>query len=64
MIALPLWADIAVSLLVLAGALIALIGSFNLMRLRTFFERAMAKPSVVSKIALSRARAVSPSGWA
>ncbi|MCB1973080.1 MAG: monovalent cation/H(+) antiporter subunit G [Burkholderiaceae bacterium] len=47
MTALPLWADLAVSLLVLAGALIALIGSFNLMRLRTFFERVHA-PAVIA----------------
>ena len=49
MIALPLWADVAVSLLVLAGALIALIGSFNLMRLRTFFERVHA-PAVIATL--------------
>ena len=49
MIALPLWADVAVSLLVLAGALIALIGSFNLMRLRTFFERVHA-PAIIATL--------------
>jgi len=46
---LPLWTDILVSVLVLAGALIALIGSFNLMRLRTFFERVHA-PAVIATL--------------
>ena len=46
---LPLWADILVSVLVLAGAVIALIGSFNLMRLRTFFERVHA-PAVIATL--------------
>ena len=47
--ALPLWADILVSVLVLAGAVIALIGSLNLMRLRTFFERVHA-PAVIATL--------------
>lgn len=45
----PLWADIVVSVLVLAGAAIALIGSLNLMRLRTFFERVHA-PAVIATL--------------
>lgn len=46
---LPLWADIAVSLLVLAGATVALIGSLNLVRLRSFFERVHA-PAVIATL--------------
>ena len=49
MTALPLWADILVSVLVLAGAGIALVGSFNLLRLRTFFER-MHAPAVIATL--------------
>lgn len=48
-ISLSLWADIAVSLLIVVGALIALIGSFSLIRLRTFFERVHA-PSVIATL--------------
>ncbi|MGP1630688.1 MAG: monovalent cation/H(+) antiporter subunit G, partial [Giesbergeria sp.] len=47
MTALPLWADIVVSVLVLAGAVIALIGSLSLVRLRSFFERVHA-PAVIA----------------
>jgi multicomponent K+:H+ antiporter subunit G len=36
---LPLWAEIVVAALVLAGAALALLGSFGLLRLPTFFER-------------------------
>src|SRR5690606_843203 len=36
---LPLWASIVVSLLLVAGASITLIGSLGLLRLRTFYER-------------------------
>ena len=46
---LPLWADIAVSLLVLAGAVIALIGSLSLVRLPNFFERVHA-PAVIATL--------------
>ncbi len=34
---LPLWAEITVAALVLMGALVALLGSFGLLRLRSFF---------------------------
>ena len=47
---LPLWADIAISVLVLAGASIALLGSFGLLRLRTFFERVHA-PAIIATLA-------------
>ncbi len=46
---LPLWADWIVSALLVCGALVALIGSFSLMRLRTFFERVHA-PSVIATL--------------
>ncbi|MGP1680956.1 MAG: monovalent cation/H(+) antiporter subunit G [Giesbergeria sp.] len=49
MTALPLWADIVVSVLVLAGAVIALIGSLSLVRLRSFFERVHA-PAVIATL--------------
>ena len=35
----PLWADILVAAYVVIGALAALIGSFGLLRMRTFFQR-------------------------
>ena len=47
---LPLWADITISVLVLAGASIALLGSFGLLRLRTFFERVHA-PAIIATLA-------------
>jgi multicomponent K+:H+ antiporter subunit G len=40
--ALPAWAALLVATLVVAGALITLIGSFGLLRLRNFYERAHA----------------------
>src|SRR5690606_14138584 len=46
---LPLWADMLVSVLVLAGAAIALVGSFNLVRLANFFERVHA-PAVIATL--------------
>ena len=46
---LPLWADITVAVLVLAGASIALLGSFGLLRLRTFFERIHA-PAIIATL--------------
>lgn len=46
---LPLWADITVAVLVLAGATIALLGSFGLLRLRTFFERVHA-PAIIATL--------------
>ena len=39
---LPAWAALLVAALVVAGALITLIGSFGLLRLRSFYERAHA----------------------
>ena len=48
--ALPLWAEIAVAALVLAGAALALLGSFGLLRLPTFFERVHA-PAIIATLA-------------
>jgi hypothetical protein len=48
--ALPLWLDLLVSALVLAGALVALIGSFGLLRLASYFERVHA-PSIIATLA-------------
>ena len=39
---LPLWLEIIVAVLVLAGAALALLGSIGLLRLPTFFERVHA----------------------
>lgn len=39
---LPPWAALLVALLVVSGAVITLIGSFGLLRLRNFYERAHA----------------------
>lgn len=36
---LPLWAAIAVGILILLGAVITLVGTIGLLRLRTFYER-------------------------
>lgn len=38
-VALPLWTEIMVAVLVLTGAALALLGSVGLLRLPTFFER-------------------------
>ena len=46
-IAMPLWAQIAVGALTLTGALIALLGSLGLMRLKSYFERVHA-PSIIA----------------
>ena len=46
---LPLWAEITVAALVLTGALVALLGSFGLLRLRTFFERIHA-PAIIATL--------------
>ncbi|PWW43587.1 monovalent cation/H(+) antiporter subunit G [Melaminivora alkalimesophila] len=48
--ALPLWLDITVSALVLAGAFIAFMGSFGLLRLKTYFER-VHSPSIIATLA-------------
>lgn len=47
--ALPLWADITIAVLVLSGALVALLGSIGLLRLRTFFERVHA-PAIIATL--------------
>lgn len=38
-VTLPLWVDVATAVLVVAGAVAALIGSIGLLRLRSFFQR-------------------------
>ncbi len=47
---LPLWLDIFISVVVVLGALIALIGSSGLLRLKTYFERVHA-PSIIATMA-------------
>lgn len=47
--ALPLWLDIVVSVLVLAGAFVAFMGSFGLLRLKNYFERVHA-PSIIATL--------------
>ena len=44
---LPLWAEILIAVLVLGGALIALLGSLGLMRLESYFER-VHTPSIIA----------------
>jgi multicomponent K+:H+ antiporter subunit G len=46
---LPLWAEIVVALLVLAGAGLALLGSSGLLRLPTFFERVHV-PAIIATL--------------
>ena len=46
---LPLWLEIIVAVLILAGALVALLGSAGLLRLRSFFERAHA-PALIATL--------------
>ena len=46
---LPLWLEIIVAVLVLAGAALALLGSIGLLRLPTFFERVHA-PSIIATL--------------
>lgn len=46
---LPLWLEIIVAVLVLAGAALALLGSIGLLRLPTFFERVHA-PAVIATL--------------
>lgn len=43
----PLWAEIMIAVLVLSGAIIALLGSIGLMRLKSYFERVHA-PSIIA----------------
>ena len=45
----PLWAEAIVAALVLAGAAVALLGSFGLLRLKTFFERVHV-PAVIATL--------------
>lgn len=46
---LPLWAEIIVAVLVLAGAGLALLGSSGLLRLPTFFERVHV-PAIIATL--------------
>lgn len=46
-ITLPLWAEVLIAALVLGGAIIALLGSMGLMRLKSYFERVHA-PSIIA----------------
>ena len=48
---LPLWAELLISALVLGGSLLALIGSFGLVALRSFFQRIHA-PTLVSTMGM------------
>ena len=47
----PLWAELLISALVLAGSLLALVGSFGLATLRSFFQRIHA-PTLVSTMGM------------
>jgi len=46
-VALALWAQIVIAMLVLAGAALALLGTIGLLRLPTFFERVHA-PAIIA----------------
>lgn len=46
---LPLWLEVLVAGLILAGALVALLGSAGLLRLHSFFERAHA-PAIIATL--------------
>lgn len=46
-IAIALWAQIVIAVLVLTGAALALLGSIGLLRLQTFFERVHA-PAIIA----------------
>ena len=46
---LPLWAEAIVAALVLLGAAVALLGSFGLLRLKTFFER-IHVPAIIATL--------------
>jgi len=50
MTAMPLWLDVLVSVLVVAGAAIALIGSLGLLTLPSFFTR-MHPPAIIATLA-------------
>lgn len=45
----PLWLDIFISVVVVLGGLVALIGSSGLLRLKTYFERVHA-PSIIATL--------------
>ncbi|WP_156920020.1 monovalent cation/H(+) antiporter subunit G [Comamonas composti] len=47
---LPLWAQVLVAGLVLAGAIVALLGSMGLLRLKSYFER-VHSPSIIATMA-------------
>jgi multicomponent K+:H+ antiporter subunit G len=47
-VAIALWAQIVIAVLVLAGAALALLGSIGLLRLPTFFERVHA-PAIIAQ---------------
>ena len=49
-VVLPLWAQVIVGLLVVAGAFIALLGTLGLVRLKSYFER-VHSPSIVATLA-------------
>lgn len=46
----PLWAQAVVGFLVVAGALIALLGALGLLRLKSYFER-VHSPSIIATLA-------------
>lgn len=46
-VVLPLWAEILIGALTLGGAIVALLGSMGLMRLKSYFERVHA-PSIIA----------------
>lgn len=46
-VVLPLWAEIMIAVLALSGALVALLGSMGLMRLKSYFER-IHSPSIIA----------------
>ena len=46
--ALPLWAEITIAAMVLTGATIALLGSWGLLRLKTYFERVHAPSNIAT----------------
>ncbi|GAB2464236.1 MAG: monovalent cation/H(+) antiporter subunit G [Comamonas sp.] len=48
-VALPVWAQVAVSALVLCGAVIALLGALGLFRLPTYYQRVHA-PAVIATL--------------
>jgi len=49
---LPLWAAVPVALLVLLGSVMALAGSFGLLRLRSFYERLHA-PTITTSMGIA-----------